>query len=493
MDKDFCELLIEYSRHNVVSNEQQMLACSLSMLTCFAPNPKEYISTFVVGESSGGKTHLQTMCLDLMPSSVIFDLTSSSEKAMIYSEDLRYNDEIKFIKFAEYQKLPHAVLEYLKSLSGDDPNFVYEVTNAAKGRTERMEHCKRPYSVTYAQVEIDHELKSRVFVIPIMENYAINRCVAAIQFGVEEVEYLGTKYDMSECEDIEIQIRDNISSLASMPMDVNIPYPMALVDMVNHSKAVSKRHSNLIASLIKSSCRVNWVNRESFDGKLIANAQDIANVLVMFDLLRATMMSVDIIDMSIYKKLCKSPNQSEESLVSYLQNMGLAELTKTELHRRLGKLYDENYIIKEGTSIGNLYRGNDQKQILKLNVDWNEIYKCDQSEVTDVISGIKYKSIKEFGDYIEHEYEINNTDIEEIMNTDISSLEADIRSMAIDTISEGDYDSISRIAYAVLNNPDWQKRTKETDYFQIATDILPVMEKEGLIMKNTNGIYMVNR
>jgi len=492
MTRDFCEDIIEYGRHNIIGNEQQFLAFVLSMLTCFAPSPKEYVSTFLVGESSGGKTHLQRTGLHLLPNECIFNITSSSDKAPIYSEDLRNDDKIKFIQFAEYQKLPPAVIEFLKSLSGDDDDFIYEVTNASKGNTMRIKHKKRPYSVTYAQVEIDHELESRVFVIPIMDNYTINRCVAAIKFGADEVEYLGVKYKLVPDEELEARIMDNIHSLMQSEMEVTIPFATALVDIVNHSKSVSKRHSSLISSLIKSSCRANWINRESVDGKLVANAQDVTNVLIMFDLLRATMMSIDIIDLTIFKKLSKEPNQNAESLIRFLQNMGLAELTKTELSRRLDKLYNENYIKCKGGESGNLYSGNDKKQILKVRVDWDEIYKHDSSPVKNVITGKEYSNIIEFGKDAEVEYEIRECTDDVSEHKQVNIKEATIRELVIDCISNSDNGGLntSEIAYGILNNPDNQDKLDGIDYYGISFDIIPAMVDDGIIYyDDQNRVY----
>lgn len=406
---DVCERIVNYGRTQIVGNEEQFLATVLSYVSCYAPNDAQYISTIIVGESAGGKTHLNKQAVTLLNDENVKHLTSGSEKAMIYSEDLRDNDLIKFINMSELQKLPPAILEYMKGLSGDDGKFTYEYTNAAKGCTETIEQDKRPYTVTYAQVEIDKELKTRVFIIPVTENVDINRCVAALKFGAKEVTYRGRTYGNASQDEVDIskaELKDIINTMSMMPMEVIIDYPFALIDMVNHARPESKRHAQLINSLISSSCRLNYESREVRDGKLVASAQDIVNMMSMFGLLQATMMGIDMIDSLMYRYIAQMARCTSSMIIAHLGSLGFGELTRTEMNRRLEKLHDENYIEREPAVDGMKYYANDSKQILSIQVDWEAIYKCDNKSVRDPLTSLEYTDVRKYGDMVSKMHQI---------------------------------------------------------------------------------------
>ncbi len=480
MTEDICRKIIEYGRHHIVGNEAQFLSVILCLATAYSKRPNEYVPSFIVGELSGGKTHLQNIAHRLFNPAHQHNITSASDKALIYSDALRDNDEIRIIKLGEYQKLGKPILEYMKSLSGDDAEFVYEVT--VQGTTERIPQPKRVYTVTYAQVDIDPELESRVFVTPIVENYKINRCVAALKFGATSVEYLGHQYKFEPCTELQNELMSSIESLGEVDMDVVIPYTYALIDMVNHSKAVSKRHANIISSMIKASARLNWMNRDLSDGVIVANAQDVANILVMFDLFRATTMSIDYIDMTIYRRLCTNPQQSEESLTKHLQICGLAELTRVELNRRLDKLYNENYVTRETSANGYSYSSNPHKQVIELKVDWDIIWELDKSEIVDILTGNTFDDIKAYGEYIEGEFAVKELDaVPAVSSSNISEKEAGIMSCVRMWLSEPNNNTTrTGIANGILNEPDYQGRLMNATYFDVV-DVLKQMETSGHI------------
>ena len=504
---DVCQDIVAYGRERVIGNELQFLILTLAETTMYAASPSEFVSVILTGETGGGKTMVQRSVSSIFPEHNIFSMTSASEKGPIYSEELRFNPDIKFIQFAEYQKLPKSVLEFIKSLSGDDDTFVYEVTIGAERRTERIEHRKFPYNITYAQVEIDPELKSRVMVIPVVENCEINRCVAALKLGVKQLVYNDIEYNTIVDTGMNDRLKSTIASMNQVDLEVEIPFPMALVDMVNHSKSESKRHAGLISALIKASARLNWSNRViNNEGLIIASAQDVANILCMFELLRATTMGADLIDMTMYEKLMKTPRLSEEGLIRFLQNKGLAELTKTEIGRRLGKLYDENYITRENTTTGFLYSSNTHKQELKLKVDWNDIYKYDKSSIVNVITNESFDNICAFGRYIESEYypdDMNGSTekIETISfnsnpesNNKISDEEVGLRESIIEYLrsSDGTSNDIMIELHDIGESSEGIYAQDAHGYFEITQLIGQMTDEQILEYNDTTHKYKLN-
>lgn len=420
---DVCEKIVAYGRTLIVGNEEQILATVLSYVSCYAPSDKQFISTIIVGESSGGKTHLNKTAVALLNPDDVKNVTSGSEKSMIYDSDLSDEGRIKFINMSELQKLPPAIIEYMKGLSGDDGEFTYTFTDMAKKDVETITQPKRVYTITYAQVEIDKELKTRVFIIPVTENIDINRCVAALKFGAKEITYRGRTYGSASQHDIDIgkaELSDIINTMSMMPMDVVIDYPFALIDMVNHARPESKRHAQLISSLISSSCRLNYENREVRDGSLVASAQDIVNMMSMFGLLQATMMGIDMIDSLMYRYIAQMARCDSSMIIAHLIGLGFGELTRTEMNRRLEKLHDENYIERESTVDGMKYYANSQKQILSISVDWQQIYECDNKCVRDPLTSLEYTDVREYGDMVSKMHQIVMPDDEE--NDDIKGV-----------------------------------------------------------------------
>ncbi|RLI51448.1 MAG: hypothetical protein DRP09_19290 [Candidatus Thorarchaeota archaeon] len=435
MKSDLSTKLIEYSRGRIIGNEPQFLSIFYSAITAFAPKPKEYISTIVTGESSGGKTHVSRVAVDLLPPENVKHLTAGSEKAPIYSRSIR-DDTIKFIQFAELQKLSPSIIEFMKSLSGDDDEFVYEYTNSVAGNTVQLKLSKKPYTITYAQGLIDKELQTRVMMVPIEENAEINKAVVLQKFGETHIPYKDHEY-IYDVSDVASEITDVVRSLASHSIEVLIPYPRALIMMVNHHRAESKRHAQTISSLIKASARLNFWDREvDEDGRLIASAQDVVNLISMFPVLQSTMQGSDLIDSFIYNYLLGHPSSSDSEIIRAVEDEGLTELRRDELHNRLQRLETENYIYREASATGALSSANFEKRIVAPTVNWNEVYECDSSEVIDPLTGKVYKDIRSYGEYIIERYglEIDEEEAErraEKIRKDIGLDEAILRNNII--------------------------------------------------------------
>lgn len=439
IDEDICKLIVDFARTQVIGNEQQVLAVVLSVATGYAPDPQEFVASMIEGESSGGKSHTQKVAFSVFPPSHIKDMTSASDKAPIYSEDLRIDPETKrplskyiAMRLAEYQKLSPPVIEVLKSMSGDDPDFIYEVTSAATGNTKIYHLRKMPYNCTYAQQEKDKELQTRLFLIPVEENVNINRAVALVKLGKKKVMYNGREYHVHHDAELESRLHDEIGALLECKLPVECEFPDALIDMVNHSRPESKRHAQLISNLLKSSARLNWMRRKCVGETVYVGAQDVVNIISMFDLLQATMMGADGVDIAIYKYLRKNPGMTDMQLIHYLQSVGLTELTKKELKRRLDKLDNENYMQSSNTPLGVTYSANPHKQILTLAVDWEMIREYDDSPVVDPLTGVVYTSIVEYSNIATSEHTVRSG---QQFQTAISEGEAKARGSILEHLS----------------------------------------------------------
>ena len=389
------------------------------------------LSYELTGESGGGKTHVNKALVGearpedagddwspalpgLFPPSIVKHITAGSAKALTYSDDLSAKDsKIKFIACSELQKLEESHIEYFKSMSGDDAAFIYEVVDMTNGGgTKKITQPKRNYSVTFAQVNIlDKELQTRLLQIPIEENRHINSCVVDLKFGETEVSYRGRDYDFSADNAQELHLQKRILSLSmDDPIACKIPFATALRGLVNIERPESKRHAQMIASLLKSSARLNYMDRkENKKGDVIVSAQDIVNVLSAYDILQSTMTGIDIIDLAIYNYLAGVGVDGEVDKNNYsrrpsqiarkIADLGLTELTQTELERRLKRLINENFVIRtERDKSGDyIYTVNGYKQMLTPTVDWCKVAEKDDSEVIDPLTKYVYPSIIDYG------------------------------------------------------------------------------------------------
>lgn len=424
-NSDFVVLLVRYSRSAIIGNEPQFTIQVLAGLTCYAADDSEKVSFIIMGESGGGKTHLNKCFVGepvkdgverkirgLLPHEHVKHMTTGSPKAMIYSDELRdASSPVRFINFAELQKLEQDHIEFMKGLSGDDNAFVYEVVDMSTGGTKVITQPKRNYALTFAQVNIlDKELQTRLLQIPIEENRLINQCVVDIKFGAKVVDYRGREYDFNRDTDLEDHLRKRIEALgADDPVNCIIPFPRALRGLVNEERPESKRHAQMIASLLKSSARVNYMQRDmTDDGDVVVGAQDIVNVLVAYDILQSTMTGIDIVDLAIYNYLAgvgmlddksnpmpKTPSE----IVRRVAELGLTEMTQGELERRLKRLINENFVIRVERDKANDYRYtvNRYKQMMTPTVDWNAVYEHDSSTVIDPLTETVYDDIRAYG------------------------------------------------------------------------------------------------
>lgn len=415
---DYCQSIVTYSRSRLIGNEAQCLALTLSMLSAYAPTPKEYASVGVLGELASGKTRLIKTVLGeyrenddevvefrgILPADHIYHITSASSKAPIYSDDLRDSrSPIRIIEAAEYQKLGPDIIEYLKSQSGDDGRFVYEFTNMATHGTERITQKKRVIVFSYAQMSMDMELASRLIRFSVEENKHINQCVNRMTHGAATATYKGYNYTLAGNPELEEDLRDQVEMLSGKkPIEVVNPFFDALTDLEDSSRASSKRTSALIEALFKSSARINFSERKkTANGEVIMSAQDLVNVLSLTDIVQSMVLEIDNIDLAIIRFLGMRDNRSADQtyIINHLRKSGLAELKLKEFTRRAEELENGNYLVKWWDAEGKKWwwKLNEDKYIHPLTVTWKAAFAVDPSPVINPITGEYFVNIIEFG------------------------------------------------------------------------------------------------
>lgn len=306
--------LVKYIRSNTVKNEQQFLLATFGYTTGYLESKKHNCSGVLIGTSSSGKSHVQARIEDIFPEEDLYMATAGSDKSLIYDNEW---NECYAASMDELQKVSDEITEFLKAVHGDDDSFVYKLTagssdEGADRGVDTIERKSMPYWFLYAQWNSDFEMWNRLMKLHVYESETKNRAVGATKFDHEGLQ-LGDGIDyIYEFEEGKQALQDHIVEMReSAPKWVFIPNGLEPFDwdvwpvmepIFNHKRSESNRVYGMVASLIRSSALWNWKNREiqtvhvpNVGSKevIIAEAQDVANVLSCRDALLATTHELD--------------------------------------------------------------------------------------------------------------------------------------------------------------------------------------------------------
>jgi hypothetical protein len=360
--------LIDYSRSETIKNEEQFYLTTLCYFTGFFDSPKHFASYVLIGTAGSGKSHLQNTIEDLMPEGYLYQATTGSEKSLIYDDSW---EDAYFASLDELQKPSDEIIEILKSLhGGEDEEFRYKVTGDGRGADRDVDEIVRsaiPYGFLYAQYEPDFELWDRLIKIPVHESGAKNEGVARMQWDHSMISFGNSDVDYNyEFEDGRKAITDHIRH---MPKDAWVKIPAGEEefgwDAFRHAKAIfdidrseTNRVSSQVANLVRASALINHKNRDTRKIKMkgdvreaiIAEPQDVANVLSARDVLLATTHQLD----RKRKAICVAIQQAGgtqqaatvQSIQDYLKKTDASFVKRGQVEAMLSDLED-NYLVEK--------------------------------------------------------------------------------------------------------------------------------------------------
>lgn len=302
LSDNIAEDIIDYTRGNVVRNERQCYLLSLCWSSGWMADESNFLSTVLIGSPSGGKTHCVRTLSELLPENSYYSATGGSDKSFIDDDSW---DSKKVVVLSELQKLNGEMLEYLKASVGDDGGYTYarsvadESDGASQGErtTQKIEKEPKPFSMTYAQHSIDHELGDRLLYNYIDEGKVINKSVGKMHANHQEISVPvqssvggdeSTYKYIYETEGLELALKRHFRS---MPEGARTFMPewcfFAYEDCMNWNRSDVKRSSNMTPNLMRASALQNHKNRptieDDIDGqtveKIVVMPQDLANVL----------------------------------------------------------------------------------------------------------------------------------------------------------------------------------------------------------------------
>jgi len=386
--------LVDYTRSETVKNEEQFLLTFLCYMTGFFKSPKHFASYVLIGTAGSGKSHLQNTIEDLMPDGYLYQATTGSEKSLIYDDSW---EDAYFASLDELQKPSDEIIEILKSLhGGEDEEFRYKVTGDGRGADRDVDEIVRsaiPYGFLYAQYEPDFELWDRLIKIPVHESKPKNEGVARMQwdhsmisFGDSDVEY------GYEFEDGRKALTDHIRHI---PKDARVKIPAGEDeygwDAFAHAKAVfdinrseTNRVSSQVANLVRASALLNHKHRDTrkmqIDGEtvevIIAEPQDVANILSARDVLLATTHQLDrkrkAICLAIQQAGGTQQAATVQSIQDYLKKTDASFVKRGQVEGMLADLED-NYLVEKleraGESGRHLYQFQSWQSLGKFQIN----------------------------------------------------------------------------------------------------------------------------
>ncbi len=419
------EDLVEYTRSKTVKNEEQFVLTTLSYLSGFMDSPKHYVSYVLIGTAGSGKSHLQNTVEELFPDSYLYQATSGTDKSIIYDDGW---EDAYFASLDELQKPSEELIEILKSLhGGEDEEFRYKITGDGQGADREVDEIVReavPFGFLYAQYEPDFELWDRLIKIPVHESKQKNDGVAATQWDHSMVTFSDSdKQYMRDFAEGEDALRQHIMDL---PKDARVKIPageeMFGWDAYEYARPLfdigrseTNRVSGQIANLVRASALLNHNNREKMrldidnhgteDGVIIAEKQDIANILATREVLLATTHQLD----RKRKAICvaidqvggtrrtapiKHPKDREgqpKSIMGYLRKTDSSFVKRPEIEAMLKDLQDNGLVEKlenAGDNGRHLYQFQSWQSLGKFNID--ETFKQDFEHCDDPFDQMEF-------------------------------------------------------------------------------------------------------
>ena len=413
--------LVKYTRSRTVKNEQQFMLTTLGYVSGFMETPKHFISGVLIGTAGSGKSHLQNTVQELFPNSYLYQTTTGSETSIIYDDTW---EDAFIASLDELQKPSDEIIELLKSLhGGEDTQFRYKVTGGGEGADRDVDEIVRsaiPYWFLYAQYEPDFEMWDRLLKVPVHESKDKNEGVARSQWDHSLVSFGGDIDYLYDFEDGRLALKDH---LREVPKDSWVKIPAGEEefgwDAFEHARHIfdigrseTNRVSSQIANLVRASALLNHeqrevrqinVRNEGTKEAIVAQPQDLANVLACRDVLLATTHQLDrkrkAICLAIQQAGGTQQAASIPDIQSYLRKTNASFVERSQVEAMLHDLQD-NYLVEKLEGAGengrNLYQFQSWQSLGKFEI--NDEFKRVFSECHDPFSG---------NDFVETAREIN--------------------------------------------------------------------------------------
>jgi len=429
--------LVKYSRSRIAKNEAQSILVSMGYLTGLMQDPAHYCSGVIVGTSSSGKSKLQQEIAKLFDISYddqhsypdrdddaeygwLYEASMGSDKSIIYDDMWDY---ALIANLDELNKPSEELIEILKGLHGDDEQFIYKVTGEGEGSdrgTDVIVRTAKPYWFLYAQSNADFEMWNRLLKVPVHESKSKNQAVHRLQWDHSNVAFSDDHSEyIFEFMDGFKALKNHIKSIRKHFKEgayVKIPageeeygWDAASIaePIFDIHRSETNRSSAMIANQTRASALLNHTNREmkqihvpnkGTKNAIIAEPQDLANILCCRDVLLATTHELDDKKMSICEAIDAAGGMQSRAnipdIIDFLRDSNAPVVKRPEIERHLQDLID-NYLVEKYEGAGNngenLYEFDSWTNLGRIKIDEN--FKRVFDGCIDPISGRPFEEV----------------------------------------------------------------------------------------------------
>ncbi|UBF23219.1 hypothetical protein M1M34_gp114 [Haloarcula tailed virus 2] len=382
--KDF----VDYSRCLQLLNEEQAVATLMVYLTGLLPDDSDNAAAYITGGSSGGKTHMKDKVIDNAfklrdneKDHWLFSTTSTSAKGLI---DDPLWDKSRIAALNELNKIGEEMLEFLKSVHGDDGGHDYTRNQAnadAESGFESVHVGSKSLPVVFMladenKMNVEAELTTRMIEIKVDETEEKNAGVHDMHWGHNNLKIEGVQHNyIRDDPELEYAIQRHI---ADIPVDTPVIIPTGenrfdgddwnasevTKPMFSFSRSESTRASRMISSMTKASALLNYQDRdtvmwENDDGEkeehIVLAPQDVANMIAIRRVLLTTTHGLDDKKMAVLDAIIETGGMADrdgtalqatiKDIERHIQNNPrIATIGKSQLRKILDAM-NEDYLI----------------------------------------------------------------------------------------------------------------------------------------------------
>ncbi len=333
-------------RSGVARESKQIQLLYLSLNSRHLEKP---VSVAVKGPSSGGKSHLVEKVVAGFPQSAVYELTSMSEKALIYlDEDMRH----RFLVIYEASGMEGDMQTYLIRSLLSENRIRYQTAEAtAKGVQPRLLEMEGPTGlmVTTTQTRMHPENETRLLSIYVTDTRVQTKEIfrALAEEDREEV-------SLEQWKALQTWIE-------SAPREVSVPFARVLAEMVPPLATRLRRDFGAVLRLVKSHALLHRAlpGRE-IDGKgrIVATLDDYAVVRdLIADLISegvgGTVRETTKETVRAVAELTKSDTVEEVGIKKIAERL---QLDRSTAQRRVKACADEGYLVNDEDTRGKAAR-----------------------------------------------------------------------------------------------------------------------------------------
>lgn len=375
--------VVKWSRSKQVLNEEQAAATLMVYATGFLPDSSDYGAAYITAGSSGGKTHMKDKVIDVLfalKKEWLFKTTSTSAKGLI--DDPLWDDAL-IAALNEMNKIPDEMMEFLKSVHGDDGGHDYtrnrpDPDSESGFKSVHIGSDAKPYVFMLAdenKMEVEAELATRMIEIKMDETEDKNAAVHDMHWGHKNLTLRDVEHEyIFDAPELKYALQHHI---ANVPLNTPVLIPTGegrfegddwnaaavTKPMFSFKRSQSTRASRMVSSMVKASAILNYHARNKVmwerDGEMVEHIvvapEDVGNIISIRKTLMSATHGLDEKKMAVLDAIMEvggAANREGTALQAtrkqieqaIQENKNISTMGKTEIKKLLEEM-NEMYLI----------------------------------------------------------------------------------------------------------------------------------------------------